>query len=155
MDDDSSACQWIQDNYQDDSGNTESQAPPFDADLGGNNKLDPQNDGRDLTPAQKTGKVVTTLLVEVVIVAPAEGVLIASSVAAAELGPIGILLELVLVPADIAVADFGISLLKNTWESVSSGQDVDFEWTILPIIISELPESWQEDIRDIVPSIVP
>jgi len=131
------------------------QSSVFDTDLGGNNELESRHGGDELTPTQIAGKVGTTLLVEVAIVMPAELVLITGSIAAPELGPAGILLELVLVPTEIVVADFGISLLINTNKSVKRGHSVDFEWTLIPKIVSTLPESIQENLHDLIPGVVP
>ena len=40
-----------------------------------------------------------------------------------------------LVAADIAVADFGVSLTVHAAESISSGYKREFEWIIIPYLI--------------------
>jgi hypothetical protein len=133
----------------------------FDETLGGNvedegTEDDESDDGDDLTSGQIAVKAATTVLVEFVLVLPTEiSLFFYTIIIAIELGPPGVVLDLVLLPAEIAVADFGLSLALNTMESQNSSKRVDFKWTLLPAIISELPEPLQEFLHDIIPGIVP
>lgn len=125
----------------------ESTDTAFDTSLGGNNSK--------LTPAQKVGKGLTFVFVTVFIIAPIEIGLINTSIAATGGGPLGIAAEVVLIPAEIVLADFAISYGINTWEAIQSGSDVEFSWTILPALASELPNSIQEDLHELMPIVFP
>ena len=109
----------------------------------------------ELSNAQKVGKVITTIFIEVAVVAPVEITLVSLSLAAPEIGGVGAALEFALIPADIAVADFGLSLAINTADSVSSGHDIDFKWTLIPAIVNELPQPVQNFFYDVIPSVIP
>jgi hypothetical protein len=129
--------------------------PPFDNTLGGNNEDEETKtkEGDDLTSAQLTGKVVTNVLVEVVLVIPTELSLFVMSLAVLGTGPLGVVSELILVTTEIVVLDFGLSLALNAAESVETGKSVDFKWTILPALITFLPGPTQDFLHDVLPRI--
>lgn len=113
------------------------------------------NVDEELTTVQRIGKGLTYLVVMVAIVVPAEGSLILASIAATSLGPEGLVVDAILLPAEIVIADFAISYGIKTYKEIESGQNVEFTWTILPAVPSTLPEPIQEGIHSILPGIFP
>jgi RHS repeat-associated protein len=108
-----------------------------------------------LTNAQKVGKALTTIFEEAVLVAPAEISLVAATIAAPNLGPAGIASDAALITADIVIADFGLSLAINTVESINSGHDVAFSWTLIPAVMSDLPTPVQVFLHYLIPGVIP
>ena len=126
----------------------ESGDAPFDASLGGNSNS-------KLTTTQKVGKGITYMTVMVFIVFPTEVALIGASITAAAAGPEGVVVDALLLPLEITVADFGISYGIKTYKEIESGQNVEFTWTILPAIAFELPGPIQEELHNTFPRIFP
>ena len=91
----------------------------------------------------------------IVIVFPTEVALIGASITAAAAGPVGVVVDALLLPLEITVADFGFSYGIKTYKEIESGQNVEFTWTILPAIASGLPSPIQEELNNTFPSIFP
>jgi RHS repeat-associated protein len=126
----------------------ESADTPFDASLGGNRSS-------KLTTTQKVGKGITYMTVMVFIVFPTEVALIGASITAAAAGPEGVVVDALLLPLEITVADFGVSYGIKTYKEIESGQNVEFTWTILPAIASGLPSTIQKELHNTFPRIFP
>jgi hypothetical protein len=98
---------------------------------------------------------LTTMLVEIFIVAPLEISLIQGSLSTLGSGPVGVLVDLFLIPAEIALADFSVSLTFYTYDSITSGHKSKFKWILMPLIIPYLPEPIQNAVCDPIPAICP
>jgi hypothetical protein len=109
----------------------------------------------ELTTVQKIGKGLTFTAVMVFIVAPTELALIDISIAAASSGPVGSVVDVLLLPVEITIADFAVSFGIKTYKEIESGQNVEFEWTILPALASDLPNPIQEELHKMLPRIFP
>jgi RHS repeat-associated protein len=119
---------------------------PFDSSLGENNK-------NELTNGQKIGKALTTAFVETIIVLPTEAGFFITSLVLLNSGPAGVLVDLAVIPVEIGVADFGVSLALSTYKSIESDHDEDFRWTIIPALVSNLPQSTQDSIHGLIPGL--
>lgn len=100
----------------------------------------------DLTYGQIFGRVLTLAVVTPIVVITETGLFILQIIMLGE-GPPGVLIDLLIIPIEIVVADFEISLAIYTYESFSTGKDVDFEWQMTPILFELLPEWLQNEWR--------
>jgi hypothetical protein len=142
--------------------------PPFDPSLGGNaskfgsepNDNSQNNNTITNLPVEKSsvyinGKVIGIVFVELVLVVPTEYVLINLSITTAAGGPPAWILEIPITALEVIVADLGISLGIQARETLVTGQDVEFQWTIIPDLVSDLPTPIQNELHDYFPGVIP
>jgi len=100
-------------------------------------------------------KVIGIAFIKLALVVPTELILIDLSISISGGGPIAWILELPLAVLEVIVADFGISLGIQARETLVTRQDVKFQWTIIPALISDLPKPIQNDIQKFFPYALP
>lgn len=110
---------------------------PLNPTLPTNNTFPPPPD--TMTTVEKYGMGITVAITVLFVVVPIEAALLVLTFGAAGAcgsgAVLGCLADIPLAAADIAVADFGISLTVQAAESISSGRKREFEWIIIPRLI--------------------
>jgi RHS repeat-associated protein len=104
----------------------------------------------DLTKEQKVGMYVSIGLL-LGILSVIDVVMVALTISVVELGPLA-LLEVVIIPADIALADIHFSLILQADRSISTGKKHEYQWHIVPDLISRLPSEMQQELWKVLPN---
>jgi len=112
----------------------------------------PKEPENEFTISQKIGKSIS--FVSVVIFAgiseyslfQIQRVLVGS-------GPVGIVIDVLIVPAEFAIADFSVSFGLMTYQEVTIGNDVHFEWVLSNAIADTFPTSVQNKLVEMLPGV--
>jgi RHS repeat-associated protein len=110
-----------------------------------------KNNDTELTTVDKIGIGITAIMVDGIVVL-FEGGLFISQLALLELGPLGVVIDLVILPFEFALGDFGVSFQLMVVEEVDTGRTVDFKWTFIPSLFSDLPTGVQKSILSDIPA---
>jgi hypothetical protein len=124
----------------------------------GGDVLGPGNQPKDkLTDVQLVGQVATLALIETTLLLPIDYALVELTTDGVEACMGGVLLACVAdIPigaADVVAADFQISLANTVAKNIQTHTQHEFEWLIIPKLLSVLPAPIQHDIYDALPGL--